>query len=318
DCQPRGSQYARTTRYLRHNSSTAACTSERGIWPPHSAGFQIVGRRSGPYRGVNRQPSNVSARIAVQSSVSEPSNPRQICDPAGGCGLDTWVDSHKPAGSHEPMPATIRLPKNLSAWAGSVSSSSAASASIASRSTWSHPAYTNRWICRRSLLSRYDRCAGGTRWNLNTSGRFASAVRCAVDCSAGSHAFVVSTARPLIPARPRRWVSATRTILLLTVYNPVSSCSANVIGLPNRAVAELVTTSMRPSLGSRTNSSPMRTWSASGPYRSIACNGRYTLSTCSTAVASSWISGVGHGMPIGSPGSYSYTPPQPQPRSAHP
>lgn len=39
----------------------------------HSSGFQKVGRRSGPYFGVNLKPSLVSARIAVQSPDLLPS-----------------------------------------------------------------------------------------------------------------------------------------------------------------------------------------------------------------------------------------------------
>jgi hypothetical protein len=43
----------------------------------------------------------------------------------------------------------------------------------------------------------------------------------------------------------------------------------------------------------------------SGPYSIIGRSASKTLSVCSSLTAVIWIRGVGHGMPIGSPGSYS-------------
>lgn len=62
-------------------------TSDRGVFPPHSAGFQIVGLRSGPYLGVKMNPLRVSARKAVKSLFSEPSKPTQIDSPSGGFSI---------------------------------------------------------------------------------------------------------------------------------------------------------------------------------------------------------------------------------------
>jgi hypothetical protein len=70
------------------------------------------------------------------------------------------------------------------------------------------------------------------------SGLVDSEVRCATESSDGSHAFVVSIVRPPMPAAPRRWVVATRSILFVTVQIPVSSCRTNVTGLPSRDCAE--------------------------------------------------------------------------------
>jgi hypothetical protein len=53
----------------------------------------------------------------------------------------------------------------------------------------------------------------------------------------------------------------------------------------------------------------------SGPYSIIGRRAPKMLSVCSSLTAVIWTSGVGHGMPIGSPGSYSYSQPQPQPWS---
>src|SRR5690606_14499838 len=146
---------------------------------------------------------------------------------------------------------------------------------------------------------------------------FDSDVVCATEPSLGSQPFVVSIDRPPIPARPRRCVSATRRSLFAVVHSPVSSWLANVIGLPSRDIADEVTVSMRPSVPTRANSSPTRMNSDSGPCFTMFRSGRYTLSTWSSAVATSWISGVGHGVPIGSPASYWYHQPQPQPWSEH-
>jgi hypothetical protein len=66
------------------------------------------------------------------------------------------------------------------------------------------------------------------------------------------------------------------------------------------------------------NSSPVRVSATSRPPpRNIALSGRYTFAVCSLDVAVSWISGVGLGIPIGSPGPYTYTHPQSHPWSAH-
>lgn len=81
----------------------------------------------------------VSARIAVQSSESEPSNPRTI-RVIGRTRSGATFAAHFAPSSHEADPATHRFPKNRSACAGSFSMISAASASIASRSTWVLPA----------------------------------------------------------------------------------------------------------------------------------------------------------------------------------
>jgi hypothetical protein len=88
--------------------------------------------------------------------------------------------------------------------------------------------------------------------------------------SVGSQAFVCSSERPDMPARPRRCVVATLVMPFCSVQIPLSSCDANVIGLPRRDWADDVTTSMRPSFGSRMNCSPTRITSDNGPFRIIA------------------------------------------------
>jgi hypothetical protein len=67
----------------------------------------------------------------------------------------------------------------------------------------------------------------------------------------------------------------------------------------------------------RMKSSRTSSRSASGPRRIIAVSGRQTFATWSSLFAVSWISGDGCRIPIGSPGRYSYSHPQPQPCSEH-
>jgi hypothetical protein len=155
-------------------------------------------------------------------------------------------------------------------------------------------------------LFRYDSDDGGCTNCRYTSRARDSYSRCATDCSDGSQAFVDNAARPPMPASPRYWVSATFVILFCAVHSPTSSCATNVTRWPSRDVAELVTTSIRPPPGRRMNSSPVfGITSASGPYSIIGRRAPKMLSVCSRLTAVSCTSGVGHGMPIGSPGSYS-------------
>jgi hypothetical protein len=73
-----------------------------------------------------------------------------------------------------------------------------------------------------------------------------------------------------MPARPRYWVSATLSILLVAFHSPTSSCGTNVTRCPRRDWALEVTVSIRPPPGRRMNSSPVRgISSASGPYSII-------------------------------------------------
>ena len=111
------------------------------------------------------------------------------------------------------------------------------------------------------------------------------------------------THRPLIPARFRYWVSASFTILFVAVHRPSSSCGTNVMRWPSRLWLELVTVSMRPPPGRRMNSSPvLGIRSCSGPSSIIGRSASYVFSVESSENAVIWISGVAHGIPIGSPG----------------
>ena len=65
-------------------------------------------------------------------------------------------------------------------------------------------AYTSRSITSRSRLLRIDSDARGDFMSFKMSGASDSHVCWATDCSAGSHAFVVSIDRPFMPARLRR------------------------------------------------------------------------------------------------------------------
>jgi hypothetical protein len=116
-----------------------------------------------------------------------------------------------------------------------------------------------------------------------------------------------------MPARPRRIVCHTVRSLFVPVYRPDSSPSAALIGLPSFDRAAADTGSIFPLFGVRMKPSRTFITSSSGPDRIIVCIGSYTFAVCVSAVASNWISDFARGAPIGSPGSYRYTKPQPQP-----
>src|SRR5665648_134155 len=159
------------------------------------------------------------------------------------------------------------------------------------------------------------------------SGRFDSNACWAAEFSIGSHGFVISNDRPPMPARPRRIVCHTFNSRFVAVYRPDSSASAKLIGLPSfdRAAAE--TGSIFPAFGRRMKPSRTFITSSSGPDRIIVWIGSYTFAVCVSAVASNWISDLRRGIPIGSPGWYTYSQPHPHqwssqrytsPPTAHP
>jgi hypothetical protein len=81
---------------------------------------------------------------------------------------------------------------------------------------------------RRSRLFRTDP-EGGSASSNNVPGALLSNVRCATEPSTGSNAFVVSKNRPLMPARLRRWLSASCNPPLVCTHECVSSCTTNVM-----------------------------------------------------------------------------------------
>jgi hypothetical protein len=120
---------------------------------PHSAGSQNVGRGT-PYVGVNRNPSNVS-RLERRPVRRSPTR-RTRRKPASSGRLSP---------GRPRRPTTLRQPRTGPARSGSrrtvqpapdpFSTSSAASASMLSRLTWSLPSYTKAWILRRFALIEY-------------------------------------------------------------------------------------------------------------------------------------------------------------------
>jgi hypothetical protein len=105
-------------------------------------------------------------------------------------------------------------------------------------------------------------------------------VRYATLFSTGSGALHVSRNRPPIPARPRRWLSASIQPLFDCTHDSDWSCTAAVIRCPSRLLADAVTGSISPPPGRLIRVRPVSgmKFSPSGPSSIIGCNARQVLS----------------------------------------